>query len=192
MKTRLTMAALALCLAACGGDSSESEPEYTGCGTDESWRTFDDQERLVTPMTTDDSPVVTAPAAGTTVPFATPLTLAWQPSANDPGAPDGNVPHDGPGCNNCCPQFTRGGIMPEHLPPISGDVYDLRFSVDGSEVWRTISTLQQWTPDPKTDAWAKMRGKTVSLVLWRMSVLRNDVKQGPFGVGTAVTFTVGS
>jgi hypothetical protein len=193
MKTLCMTTALMACLAACDDHGHvEGEPEFTGCGTDENWRTFDDQEQLNTPMTTADSPVVTAPAAGATVAFAAPITIHWQPSANDAGSADGNVPHDGPGCNNCCPQWTRGGLTTSHLPPISGDVYDLRFTVDGSEVWRTVTTLQAWAPDPATDAWSKMRGKTVSLMIWRMSVLRNDVKMGPFATGTAFTFTVGN
>jgi hypothetical protein len=194
MKTMFAIAFVTAGLAGCGHSHAGDgiEPEYTGCGTDENWRTFDDQERLSTPMDSADAPLVTAPAAGTTVPFAAPLTLAWTLNGSEPGTPAGNVPHDGPGCNNCCPQYNVGGLTTQHFPPISGEVYDLRFSVGEQPIWRVITTFQQWTPDPKTDAWSKMRGQTVSLVVWRMSVLRNDVKGGPFAAATAFTFTVGN
>ena len=50
------------------------------------------------------------------------------------------------GCNACCPQFTPGSLTTLHLPPESGDIYDLQFTVDGSYVWRLVTTLQEWTP----------------------------------------------
>jgi hypothetical protein len=186
----LTASSLAACGHSHGGDGPE--PEYTGCGSDESWRTFDDQERLTTPMSSSDAPVVTAPAAGATVPFDAPLKLSWQPNDHDVGSPRGNVPYEGPGCNDCCPQYNAGGLAPAHYPPISGDIYDLRFSVGEEPIWRVITTFQEWTPDGKTAAWAKMRGKTVSVTIWRMSVLRNDVREGPFAAAPPFTFSVGN
>ena len=96
----------------------------------------------------------------------------------------------GPGCNQCCPQFNTGSLSTLHLPPISGDVYDLQFSVDGAEVWRVITTLQEWGPSDAV--WAGWKGKTVSVRIWRMSVLTNDVKAGPFVAMTPFTFAVGN
>ena len=168
----------AILLAGCGGGNTGREPdEYQGCGTDETWRTFEDQEPL---GTTGDAqaPLMTMPAAGAMVPSSSQLVLKWQPDPNDVGAPDGDVPHDA----NSCPEYNTGSLQTLHLPPISGDAYDLQFTVDGKVAWRVITTLQEWgAPDATLAGW---KGKTVSLKMWRMSVLRNDVKEGPF-VGTA-------
>ena len=174
------IAMIALLMAA--GCSSKLEPEYTGCGTDENWVTFDDNEKF---STVDDTqaPLVTMPAAGASVAVAA-LKLTWQQDPNDVGAPDGDVPHDA----NECPQYTTGGLTTLHEPPISGNVYDLQFSVGGTLVHRLVTTLQEWAPDAADTG--KFTGKTVSLKIYRMSVLRNDPKEGPF-VGTApFTFSV--
>ena len=182
-----TIACLALLVAAagCGGSTGSREPdEYTGCGSDENWRAFDDQE----PSATKDdaqAPLVTMPAAGATVALADKVKLTWQQDANDVGAPDGDVPHDA----NACPEYNTGSLQTLHLPPISGDAYDLQFTVDGKVAWRVITTIQEWgAPDATLAGW---KGKTVSLKMWRMSVLRNDVKQGPFVASAPFTFTVG-
>jgi hypothetical protein len=186
-----TIACLALLVAAagCGGSTGSREPdEYTGCGTDEHWRAFDDQE----PSATKDdaqAPVVMMPAAGATVALADKVKLTWQQDANDVGAPDGDVPYMGPGCTDCCPQFNTGSLSTLHLPPISGNAYDLHFTVDGKVAWRVVTTLQEWGP---SDAlWASWKGKTVSVAIWRMELLRNDVKGGPFVATQPFTFTVG-
>jgi hypothetical protein len=187
MKRVLLGLIIAAGAAGCGGDATGAgrEPdEYTGCGTDETWRTFSDQEPVGTKDDTQ-APVVTAPAKGTTVSAAAVLLMTWQQDPNDPGALDGDVPTD----PNSCPEFNRGAIMPMHLPPISGNAYDLQFTVDGTVAWRVITTLQQWQPAQATlDGW---KGKTVSLQMWRMSVLRNDVKAGPFTTTEPFTFSVG-
>ena len=187
--TKLACAALFLVVAGCGGSGGNREPdEYTGCGSDENWRAFEDQEPTATVSDTM-SPLVTMPAANATVAFADKVKLTWQQDANDPGAPDGDVPYMGPGCNQCCPQFNTGALSTLHLPPISGDVYDLQFSIGGSEVWRVITTLQEWGP---TDAvWSSWKGKTVTLKIWRMSVLTNDVKAGPYVATAPFVFSVG-
>jgi hypothetical protein len=77
-----------------------------------------------------------------------------------------------------------------HLPPISGNAYDLQFTVGGNVVWRVVTTLQEWGPTDAT--WAAWKGKTVSLKIWRMNLLRNDVKNGPFVSPQPFVFTVGS
>lgn len=183
--------ALGALVAGCNSASGTREPdEYTGCATDEHWRTFDDQEPHAT---VDDTlaPAFTAPAAGAVVPLATKPTVTWTQDANDPGMPTGDVPYmDGPGCTMCCPQFNTGAIMTQHLPAISGDVYDLQFRVGGSVVYRVITTLQEWMPPDAT--WASWKGKTIALQIWRLDVLHNDVKQGPFTPSTPLTFVVAS
>ncbi len=176
-----------IAMSGCTNGTTGREPdEYTGCGTDETWRTFEDQEPLSTVSDTM-APLVSMPAAGAMVPSSSQLVLTWQPDPNDVGAPDGDVPHD----PNSCPEYNTGSLgmlQPLHLPPISGDAYDLQFSVGGKVVWRVFTTLQEWgAADATIAGW---KGKMVSLKMWRMSVLRNDLKEGPF-VGTApFTFSV--
>ena len=184
----LTLALLAGC-----GDRPHGllrEPdEYTGCSSDEQWLTLDDQEPLA--VVSDSSAAqITSPAAGATLPAASRPMFTWKRAASDPGAPVGDVPHDGPACNNCCPQWNTGAITTLHLPPISGNVYDLQFSFDGDVQYRVVTTIQAWSPDDAT--WALFRGKSVSLKIWRMTVLRNDVPQGggPFVATTPFLFVV--
>jgi len=187
-----TLILLALCASACGpaGTTGREPDEYTGCASDEHWRTFDDQEPTATVDDTQ-APPLTAPAAGATLPAASAPMLTWRQSMSDSGQPDGDVPHViGPGCDNCCPQYNTGAITTLHLPASSGNLYDLQFTIDGQIAHRVLTSLQAWKP--KDETWAGWRGKTVTLEIWRMSVLRNDPKAGPFVATTPFTFTVGN
>ena len=178
--------AAALLAASCSDKATPREPdEYTGCGSDEHWRTFDDQESVAK---ADDSmsPVFTQPAAGALSPSPKPI-FAWSQDPNDPGQNAGDVPYMGVGCNNCCPEFNTGALTSLHLPPISGNVYDLQFSVDGSVVHRVITTLQEW--GPSDSLWSSWKGKTISLRIWRMDLLHNDVKAGPYTPTKPFTFS---
>jgi hypothetical protein len=168
---------VALFASSCDTKATPREPdEYTGCGTDEHWRTFDDQAPVAK---VDDSmaPVFTQPSPGPIPPNTKPV-LAWQQDPNDPGQKDGDVPCMGVGCNNCCPEFDLGALTSLHLPPISGNVYDLQFVVGGSTVHRVITTLQEWTPPDAL--WTSWKGKSISVKIWRMDLLHNDVKAGPY------------
>jgi hypothetical protein len=192
MSIKLAFGVCALLLAGgCGGSPSHREPdEYTGCGSDEQWMTFDDNEAMAT-VSSAMGPALTSPAAGATVPSSTKPILTWDQDPNDPGMSTGDVVYvDGPGCMGCCPQFNPGALTALHLPPISGNEYDLQFTVGGDYLWRTVTTLQEWTP---TDAlWAQMKGKSVSLKIYRLTVLVNQLKQGPYVAPAPFTFSVGN
>jgi hypothetical protein len=190
MKRALIVVSL-LAAAGCGGGPTHRTPdEYTGCGQDEQFRLLEDAEPTAT---VDDAqaPQLVAPTSGGTAPFAPKVIVKWNQSAGSPGQPDGDVPYmDGVnGCNACCPQFTTGSLTTLHLPPESGDIYDLHFTVDGSYVWRLVTTLQEWTPSD--DLWNAWKGKKVSLQIWRMSILQNNPKAGPFVATQPFTFNVG-
>src|SRR5581483_6297645 len=102
MQTMRLFFAGVLLLAACGGKATPREPdEYTGCGTDENWIAFDDQEPNAT-VGDATAPQFTQPPAGA-IPFATKPTLMWNQDPSDPGMMLGDVPHNGPGCTDCCP-----------------------------------------------------------------------------------------
>ena len=73
--------AVLLAVAGCGGATTGREPdEFTGCGTDETWRTFEDQEPTAT-MDDAIAPLVTSPAAGASLSASAPLVLTWQQDA---------------------------------------------------------------------------------------------------------------
>lgn len=183
-----------LLCAACG--PSGLEPEYTGCATDETWRTLDDN---LAAATVDDAlaPVIAAPADGSTVPANRKIRMIWSRTPTDPGQPDGDVPHPAqppyaasPDCVDCCTNFNTGALATAHLPPISGAAFDLHFTVDGKLDHRVVTTLQEWMPSDAV--WARWRGKQVSVKIYRMDVLRNDPKAGPFTPSKPHSFTVGS
>jgi hypothetical protein len=183
---------IALVAAGCGGGvTHRAADEYTGCGQDEQYRLLEDAEATATVDDTQ-APQLTAPSSGASVPFSPKVIIKWNQSAASPGQPDGDVPYlDGVnGCNACCPQFTMGSLTTLHLPPESGDIYDLQFTVDGNYVWRLVTTLQEWTPGD--DLWAKWKGQGVSVKIYRMAILQNNPKAGPFVASQPFTFTVGN
>jgi hypothetical protein len=183
----ISLAAVSLALTSCGGTPKSTVDELTGCASDEQWRTFDDAEGTLV-VADDRGPVLTAPTG--TVPFSPKPVLKWNQDPNTPGKDDGDVPYlDGPGCQACCPQFNMGSLTTLHLPAISGNEYDLRFSVDGSQVYRVITTLQEWAPPDAV--WSQWKGKTVSVKIIRLSVLVNSPKEGPFVASQPSQFSVG-
>jgi hypothetical protein len=163
-----------LLLLACSSPPVREPDEYTGCGKDENWITFDDQEHNVK-IDDTQAPQVTAPMAGS---FSDKQIFTWNLDVNEPGTPDGDVQYMCAPTDHCCDQWNIGALTTLHLKAISGDVYDLKLWVGGTIVHRVVTTLQEWTP---TDAvWQSWRGQQVTLTLTRMSVLRDDVKEGPF------------
>jgi hypothetical protein len=192
MCTMTRWSLLVVFVAGCGGGVTHRTPdEYTGCGGDEQFRLLEDGEPTAT---VDDTkaPQLTQPADGASVSGSVKPILKWNQDANDPGQPDGDVPYmDGVGgCNACCPQFSMGGLTTLHLPVESGNIYDVHFTVDGNYLWRLVTTLQEWTP---TDAlWPQLKGHKVSLQIWRMAILANSPKEGPYVATQPFTFTVGN
>ena len=172
--------ALTLGVAACsGGPQIPREPdEYVGCATDENWQTFD-----TTPDTVSDSqsPLITAPAANASLSSSAPPTFSWQMSSTMVGTPAGDVAMS-------CAQWNEG-FTELHLPPISGDVYDLQFSFDGAVQHRALTTLQQWTASAET--WQKMDGHKISFALRRMTLVDNEPQGGPYIATAPTDYSVG-
>lgn len=189
-----------LLLIASGCDGSHAgtgrEPdEYTGCATDENWVTFDDAEKIAV---ADDvqAPQVSEPMAGATLPAAAKVVLAWRRSFLEAGTAAGDVPRDAN-----CPQYNPGALTTLHFPPVSGSVYDLHFLIDGTLVHRVLTTLQKWAPTDAT--WMSWKpvppspgplpvGKTVAVRIYRITLLRNDLKEGAFVGSQPFIFTVGN
>jgi len=164
---------------------TQREPdEYVGCSTDENWVTFDDQEATAV---VDDSqaPSLLTPTA-TSFAVAQKPVFTWQRTPTEVGVPTGDVEHPNvnpdlgnPNCVDCCTGWNSGALSTFHEPPISGNVYDLQLSVDGAAVsHRALTTLQEWTPPD--NVWASWSGHQITLKIWRLSLLQNAAKAGPF------------
>ena len=105
--------------------------------------------------------------------------------------PTGDVAYqNGPGCTMCCPEWNLGALTSAHLPAISGNVYDLWFLIGGNVVHRVITTLQEWAPPAAL--WTTWKGQTITIKIWRLDLLHNDVKTGPYAPSMPFTFSVGS
>ena len=178
---------LALAAAGCGPGSPAGprEPDgYFGCSTDENRVTFDD-ERAAGRIKSDDSraPLLTMPAVGSPLPGGAAPRFAWQPTPTAPGKPSGDVT-----CQRCS---SCGALTTQHEPPISGNVYDLQFSVDGKVLYRALTTTQSLPADmPPPEIWKSFRGKSVALAITRLQVKANDVADGPYQGTKPLTFTV--
>lgn len=163
--------------AACSGSPS-LEPTYEGCANDENWVTFDDYEKTGRVTETGSSiPVWMMPAVDAMVSAAAAPVFQWQPSAGNAGTPDGSA---------SCAQFQPtalsgargGGLHITHLQPISGPVYDLHFTVDGSDAYRLVTTRQRTSvPASVLGGWS---GKSVTATLYGAKLLNNEIVEGPF------------
>ncbi len=179
---------LATLLTACGGNAPSREPdEYVGCATDEHWLLFDDQELAKKVMESSTlAPQVTAPPIGSTFAFSDKPIFHWNQDPDEAGDSGGDVPAD-------CPQWNLGGLSILHLPVVSGDLYDLQFSISGAVFYRVITSLQEWTP-PATanrsmiDAWKTFRNRQVSLKIVRAKLLRNDLPSDTYAYAAATPF----
>jgi hypothetical protein len=171
----------AFAITGCHAAPARLDPEYTGCGTDELLQIFDEQEARAI-FSDTMAPVVLQPTAGATVAYSPKTIMRWEQTTTSTGQDTGDV-------DSSCEQWTLGAIRPLHLPPVSGDAYDLQFTVDSRIDHRVITTLQEWAaPD---EVWARWRGKSVSVKIYRAVVQTNDVRQGPFVSPQPLVFTVG-
>jgi hypothetical protein len=153
--------------------------EYVGCGADEQWLLFDDSAPLVI---VDDSRAPSLAPLPSPAPRGT--LLVWSRSPGAAHVPLGDVPSD----PATCPQWTLGALRPTHLPPLSGTVYDLQFGPAGAPIHRVITTLEQWAaPDALWQSWA---GRTLEVRVTSLTLLRNEIKDGPFTGSKPTLFTV--
>lgn len=178
--------ALAVLLYAGCSQAPTLEPTYEACATDENWINFDDYEKTGRVTTSGTQvPVWTAPAMGAAIAASAAPTFQWQPSASNAGTPDGDA---------TCPQYQpaslpgglssglnsglHAGLHIEHLPPVSGTVYDLHLSIDGSDVYRVVTTRQRAGIAQAT--WAGFGGKSVIATLYEAKMLVNSIVEGPY------------
>ena len=164
---------LPLLLVACHVEVPEIEPVYEGCATDENWVTFDDYirtDRLSTAPQT--APQWLEPAESAALDVASAPTFRFQPSATIEGSPNGDA---------VCPQFSpssRSGISPQHLPAVSGTVFDVLFTLEDGPAYRVITTRQSVRLRPSL--WKSWAGHRVTVTLNSARLLRNEVMAGPY------------
>jgi hypothetical protein len=171
MRTSLLPLPLLLLAAACHSHD-DGGALYEGCATDENRVTIDDYEG--SGRIREDAgrgPLFTAPAPGAALPAAAPPTFAWQPSPADPGRASGNA---------SCPQCPDCSFSAQHLPAVSGYTFDLRIlkKAGGAPVYRVLTTKQRCTPP--ASLWQGLAGEELQVELIRVSLLRNDVVDGPY------------
>jgi hypothetical protein len=168
---------LLLCAGAgCHPQGTGPQPAYEGCATDENWVTFDDY--IATGRAKTDAqagPTWLEPAGGATLPSSAPPAFRFQPSPTVSGSANGDA---------SCPQFSpqslnrRTGLVPLHLPPVSGTVFDVHFAVDGADAFRVLTTKQSAGVPAAT--WKSWAGKRVAVTLYKARLLQNEVVEGPY------------
>lgn len=170
----LPLLTLLLGAAGCHEHGTGPEPSYEGCATDENWVTFDDY--ISTGRTKTDAqliPVWLEPMSGTSPASSAPPPFRFQPSQTVPGSANGDA-----SCPQFSPQRRRGVAVPLHLAPVSGTVFDVHFAVDGTDVYRVLTTKQSvGVPSATWKSWA---GKRVAVSLYKARLLNNEVAEGPF------------
>lgn len=175
IRSTTSLVVLLFGLPCCKGSSDRPPDATEGCATDENAEAFTDY--LASGRVMSDAaraPRWLEPAPGSTLAAAMPATLRWQPSPTDAGRPNGTA-----SCPDRCPTCR---LSPEHLPPVSGNVFELRFSAGGAEVYRVMTSLQSFTPDAAV--WATWAGQGLTVDLVGAALLRNEVAAGPFRTET--------
>lgn len=157
-------------LFACSKTPAGRPPDaLEGCATDENSATFDDYAARVT-LDAGRAPRWLEPSPGAALPAAAPAVLRWQPTPTDAGRPNGTA-----SCPDRCPTCR---LAPEHLPPVSGNAYDLHVLAGGVEVYRVVTTLQSFTA--QASVWSDWAGRDLAVDIVGTALLRNEVAEGPF------------
>ena len=80
------------------------------------------------------------------------------------------------------PGLSAMSLTPEHLPPVTGIVYDVHVASDGTDLFRVLTSRQETSiPGP---LWAGWAGKTVTVDLIKAPLIRNTVSDGPYRAAT--------
>lgn len=216
----LTSLPLALALAGChshqhGGPAADEyvvdceKADGGFAASDEDFATVINAESAGTVMTTPAAslPVLTAPAAGSTLSAAAPPTFTFTPTATAAATPA----HRGPTMACRAPATKRqrpstfgrvvDAIKSElvlvrtaqaHCPATSGDKYLLRLQTSSGEpVFTAMLSVTSYTPDAAK--WAQKLGgrQGQSLTLMRATFNSEMIAAGPFLTTPAPTFAIG-
>lgn len=176
---------LAVLPLACGGKCPE--PQYEGKASDEAHLTMVDAESRAT-ADAMKAPVLTT-TDGAQLPGDPAPTFRWSSSIASLSPRGG----EGRGEGRPAPWW-RGLLISEaaaHLPPITGVVYWLKFSVPGEKCpVELVTTGTEWTPAAAVWATLKKGSGARSITGQAAYLTENRITEGPFKMPAAVTFTV--
>jgi len=149
------------------------EPSYEGCTSDENWITLDNALKSASAQVgPEQAPIFTEPTSDAFLASDVAAVFRFAPSKSSAGQRDGNV---------TCPQYQpqhHGGLSPLHLPEVTGTVFDLHVRIDGSDVYRVLTT-RQFAGIPLA-TWRTWTGKTLTVTLYRSHFQKNEIVSGPF------------
>ncbi len=185
---RWVVVPLALLPIACGQKCPE--PQYEGRASDEAHLTMVDAESRAT-ADADKAPKFTLTDA-TELPSASLPTFRWSSSiaSQRPLSPRRG---EGQGEGRKAPWW-RGLLISEayaHLPPVTGVIFWLRFTVPGEQCpVEVLTTKTDYTPTQ--EVWTKLKSGTGARSLTGQSayLTENRITEGPFKTPGPVTFTV--
>ena len=163
------------------GSTGPTDAIYAGTATDEGLAVFDGA------TSTPDAakaPALTAPAAGSKVPAATPVKLTWKASPTAFPTPTRAPRYEGSS------PFGAMRAAHAHGTPMNGRAYLLTFKSGGNRIARVFTTNTEFTPDDAT--WTKLKqAKSIEVVLATAQYDQNNIVpgSGPFEA-PGVAFTI--
>ncbi len=188
MKTLWLTFALGLALlTGCDGKDPCGDPTFAGKASDEAWMALVDAEGR-TKIDDAQAVTITAPEEGGTFSAALPLKIKWTSPLSA-----SRTPPSGRGTENTVRQ--RGVLARlsalfiseawAHLPPVTGPIYSLKFTVPGRSCpVRALTTDEAWTT-------LKSGGsQELTLEISDAYLRENRISEGPFRPSTARKFTI--
>ena len=177
-------------------NSCEDVPIGEAFASDESFTKFVEAEAAGRLVPEDcRSPVLTAPASGTSIDRNAPPTFTFTPTAPACAAQTSSAPavkRSGP---RACPPRPRGrwarllrmispiGVAEAHCPAVEGPNYLLRIS-DGNNktIYTALLSITSWKP--KEENWKRVMsgrgGQTVRVSIQRAMFVRGSIMEGPY------------
>lgn len=187
MKALLLALALGVSASACSGGNPCPDPFYDGKGTDEAWRTMRDGEARATK---NDAKAVTMffPAEGEKISNAMAPTFKWSTPLT---ASNLRLAPRSPSMLSRVSELLYSTAW-AHLPPVTGPVHLLRMTVAGRACpIELLTTRVEWIPS--AEAWAQLKdtaGKKITLDVFSAYMQETRITEGPFQLGTPLTFSV--
>lgn len=196
LRTSTALCALGAVLAAPGvtacstsDEPSCGDPAYDGSASDEAWLTMIDGEAIVK-LGDARAPVIESPAEGATLSLSgPPIELRWTSSLSAALSPrrSPRTPAERVEAGTLT-RLTRAasGLFVStafaHLPPVTGDIYDLKLSIPGRTCPIEILTTELDYP-LSASQWAALGASgagTITLEITSAFLRENRITEGPY------------
>jgi len=190
-KTTLVAASFAaLTLARCGSDSSGPQIVYEGRTSDEAYLVITDAESRVM-LDAAKGPSVTVPTEGQAYqPSEAPPPFRWTSPLSASLTPRRHV-------NPRARVTTLADLLlpgersaAAHLPPITGPVYVLRFTVPGEGTVTVVTSELSYTPADNVWGTIKQASGRIRLEITGAYLRNNVIEEGPFRQPTPRSFGI--